>query len=87
MLTRLEISLGDSLPRLSVSDRRMSTVEDATKSMVELLEGKGVDVAFEMVSGTHFSPLAPKFDSALENLLPEHADSEVSSSSEGPVSE
>lgn len=62
MLTRLEISLGDSLPRLSVSDRRMSTVEDATKSMVELLEGKGFDVTFEMVSGTHFSPLAPKFD-------------------------
>lgn len=82
---RIYLSLG--VKEKNVSDRRMSTVEDSTKSMVELLEGKGFDVTFEMVPGTHFSPLAPKFDRALENLLPEHAEPEVSSSSEGPVSE
>lgn len=64
---RLYLSLG--VKEKNAPDRRMATVEDATRETAGLLEGKGFDVTFEMVPGTHFSPAAPKFDRALEILL------------------
>ena len=69
---RIYLSLG--VKEKNVSDRRMATVEDATREMTELLKGKGHDVTFEMVPGTHFSPAAPKFDRALEILLAKPAE-------------
>lgn len=66
---RIYLSLG--VKEKNSPDRRIATVEGATKEIVSLLEGKGFDVTFEMVPGTHFSPAAPKFDRALEVLLAE----------------
>ena len=64
---RIYLSLG--IKEKNAPDRRMANVEDATRETAGLLEGKGFDVTFEMVPGTHFSPAAPKFDRALEMLL------------------
>lgn len=66
---KIYLSLG--VKEKNAPDRRMATVEDATKAVAGLLESKGFDVTFEMVPGTHFSPVGPKFDRALEILLPE----------------
>lgn len=64
---RVYISLGTK--EKNTPDRRMATVEDRTRETVSLLEGRGVDVAFEMVPGTHFSPVLPKLDRAVDSLL------------------
>lgn len=64
-----EIYLSLGVREKDVRDARMSKVEDATKEIASLLGGKGYDVTFEMVPGTHFSPAAPKFDRALGILL------------------
>lgn len=77
---KIYLSLG--VKEKNTPDKRMSTVEDATKAMAELLEGKGFDVTFEMVPGTHFSPAAPKFDRALEVLLSEQEKNASESSPE-----
>lgn len=66
---RIYLSLG--VKEKNTPDKRMAVVEDATKELVPVLEGKGYDVTFEMVPGTHFSPAAPKFDRALEVLMSE----------------
>lgn len=66
---RLYLSLG--VKEKNAPDRRMAAVEDATREIAGLLDGKGFDVTFEMVPGTHFSPAAPKFERALEILLAE----------------
>lgn len=63
----LYLSLG--VKEKNTIDKRMAVVEDATKETVSILEAKGYDVTFEMMSGTHFSPAAPKFERALEVLL------------------
>ena len=70
---KLYLSLGAK--EKNTSDRRMATVEGATNEMVALLREKGFDVTFEIVPGTHFSPVAPKFDRALEILMTESSDS------------
>lgn len=64
---RLYLSLG--VKEKNAPDKRIAAVEDATREVADLLEGKGLDVTFEMVPGTHFSPAVPKFDRALEVLL------------------
>lgn len=61
---KVYISLG--VKEKEAKDRRMARVEDCTRSVVPELEAKGLEVRFEMVPGTHFSPLAPKLDKALE---------------------
>ena len=66
---RIYLSLG--VKEKNTPDKRMAVVEDATKELVPILVGKGYDVTFEMVPGTHFSPAAPKFDRALEVLMSE----------------
>lgn len=64
---KVYISLG--VKEKNTADRRMATVEDRTRETVALLESRNVDVTFEMVSGTHFSPILPKFDKAVDSLL------------------
>ena len=61
------MSLGNK--EKNTSDKRMSKVEDCTKETVSILQSKGLDVTFEMVAGTHFSPLAPRLDRAAACLL------------------
>lgn len=63
---RVYVSLG--VKEKNTPDRRMATVEDRTREAVSLLESKGVDVTFEMVPGTHFSPIMPKLDKAMDAL-------------------
>lgn len=65
--TKVYISLG--VKEKNAPDRRMATVEKCTEKIEESLEGRGVDVTFELVSGTHFSPAAPRFEKALSAIL------------------
>ena len=65
--SRIYLSLG--VKEKNTPDKRMAAVEEATKETVALLEGKGFDVTFEMVPGTHFSPAVPKFERALEIIV------------------
>lgn len=65
--TRVYLSLGKK--EKDVPDKRMSVVEERTGEVAGILESKGLEVSFEMVGGTHFSPAAPKFSKALEALL------------------
>ena len=65
---RIYITLGSK--EKNANDKRLATVEDCTKKTVAQLESKGFDVTFEMVSGTHFSPVAPRLDRALTVLMP-----------------
>ena len=55
----------------NTSDKRMSTVEDCTNDVVDILKEKGVDVTYDLLPGTHFSPVAPRFESALAVILAE----------------
>lgn len=64
---RAYISLGDR--EKETRDTRMATVEERTLEVVDIFKNKGMDVVFEMVPGTHFSPLAPKLDGAMDALL------------------
>lgn len=66
---RVYLSLGQK--EKNTPDKRIATVEDATREISSIIQGKGFDVTFEMVPGTHFSPAAPKFDRTLEILLAE----------------
>lgn len=69
---KIFISLGDREKRSK--DRRMSTVEDATLRFVEDLRRKGVAVDFVLEENTtHFSPVVPRLEKALEALLADAA--------------
>lgn len=45
-------------------DARMATVQDCTNTIYNLLKGKGVDVDYQLVEGTHFSPVIPRLERA-----------------------
>lgn len=64
---KVYMSLG--VKEKNTSDKRMCKVEDRTKETASMLESYGVNVTLEMVPGTHFSPLAPKLDKAVDYLL------------------
>ena len=55
----------------NTSDKRMATVEDCTDAVVDILKEKGVDVTYDLQPGTHFSPVVPRFESALAVILAE----------------
>lgn len=65
--SKVYISLGAR--EKNTPDKRMAAVEDRTRETVALLESRNVDVTFEMVPGTHFSPVLPKLDRAVDSLL------------------
>lgn len=62
------ISLGDKESK--TKDKRMSSVEDATLQVVSNLREKGTLVEYALEEGvTHFSPVVPRLEKALESLF------------------
>ena len=57
------------LKEKNTSDKRMARVEDYTNEVTATLQNKGIDVTFEMVQGTHFSPVEPRFDTAFACII------------------
>lgn len=48
-------------------DKRMATVEERTVAVANILKSKSqVSVMFELVEGTHFSPIMPRLERAFE---------------------
>lgn len=51
----------------NAKDKRMATVEDRTIAAAEILKSKSqAAVMFELVEGTHFSPILPRLERAFE---------------------
>ena len=51
----------------NAKDKRMATVEERTLAVANLLKSKTqADVVFELVEGTHFSPIMPRLERAFE---------------------
>ena len=51
----------------NAKDKRMATVEERTLAAANLLKSKTQpDVVFELVEGTHFSPIMPRLERAFE---------------------
>ena len=48
-------------------EKRMATVEERTLAAANILRAKSqADVSFELVEGTHFSPIMPRLERAFE---------------------
>ena len=48
-------------------DKRMATVEERTRTAAEILKTKSqAAITFELVDGTHFSPILPRLERAFE---------------------
>lgn len=51
----------------NAKEKRMATVEECTKTAANILKEKScADVVFELVEGTHFSPIMPRLERAFE---------------------
>ena len=61
------LSLGDK--EKDSKNKRIATVEDATNIVADALREKGSVVNLRIISGTHFSPIVPRLEDALEFIL------------------
>ncbi|MGN0032918.1 MAG: alpha/beta hydrolase [Candidatus Limimorpha sp.] len=52
----------------NAGDKRMATVEDRTKIAAEIMKKNELSVTFELVEGTHFSPIMPRLERGFEML-------------------
>ena len=51
----------------NAKDKRMATVEERTRATANILKSKSqASVTFELVEGTHFSPILPRLNRAFE---------------------
>ena len=51
----------------NAKDKRMATVKERTHAAANILKSKSqVSVLFELVEGTHFSPILPRLERAFE---------------------
>lgn len=51
----------------NAKEKRMATVEERTHAAAEILKSNSqADVIFELVEGTHFSPILPRLEQAFE---------------------
>lgn len=64
---KVHISLGDK--EKNSKDPRMSTVESCTERVVEILRQQSVDVDYQLFHGTHFSPIVPRLEMALNSIM------------------
>lgn len=64
---KVHLSLGDR--EKNSKDKRMATVEDASLAIAHILGEKGCNVDFNLVPGTHFSPIIPRLEMAFESIL------------------
>ena len=64
-LKKVCILLGEK--EKNAKDKRMATVEERTHAAANILKSKSqVSVLFELVEGTHFSPILPRLEQAFE---------------------
>ena len=66
-IRKIYISLG--LREKNSKDHRIATVEEATGQVVNHLKDKGKDLVYILEDCTHFSPILPRLQVALEVLL------------------
>ena len=53
----------------NAKEKRMSTVEERSLAAADILKGKSqATVTFELVEGTHFSPILPRMERAMMTL-------------------
>ena len=51
----------------NAKDKRMATVEERTRAAADMLKTKSqAAITFELVDGTHFSPIMPRLERAFE---------------------
>ena len=51
----------------NAKEKRMATVEERTQTAANILKEKNqASVTFELVEGTHFSPIMPRLERAFE---------------------
>ena len=50
----------------NAGDKRMATVEDRTQTAAEIIRKNNIFVTFELVEGTHFSPIMPRLERGFE---------------------
>ena len=68
-LKKTVLLLGDK--EKNSKEKRMATVEDRTIEVVNILKKKGQgEVCFELVEGTHFSPIMPRLERAFSLMKP-----------------
>lgn len=53
----------------NAGDKRMATVEVRTQTAAEIMRKNNVSVAFELVEGTHFSPIMPRLERGFEIIF------------------
>ena len=64
-LIRVCILLGEK--EKNAKEKRMATVEERTLAAAKILRAKSqADIVFELVEGTHFSPIMPRLERAFE---------------------
>lgn len=64
---KVHLSLGDR--EKNSKDKRMATVENASLAIAHILGEKGCNVDFNLVPGTHFSPIIPRLEMAFDSIL------------------
>jgi predicted alpha/beta superfamily hydrolase len=53
----------------NAKDKRMATVEEKTHAAAEILKANShASILFELVEGTHFSPILPRLERAFEEV-------------------
>ena len=60
------ISLGDK--EAESRNRHLRSIAEDTASVVKILEAQGIPTLFEWTEGTHFDPLVPRLDKAMNAL-------------------
>lgn len=64
---KVHLSLGNK--ERNSKNERIAEVENATVQIAELLAGYGCEVDFQIIEGTHFSPIVPRLELALNSIL------------------
>lgn len=64
---RVHLSLGNR--EKNSKDERMSQVETLTEQIVQNLAGRNFSIDYQLVEGTHFSPIEPRLELAFTDLL------------------
>lgn len=66
--SKVHLSIGDK--EKDTRDSRVATIEDATARVAGILKGKGLNVDCQHIPGvTHFSPIFPRIETALNSIL------------------
>lgn len=64
---KIHLSLGDK--EKNTRNQRVAIVEDATNEIADILKNYGYTVDSVVIEGTHFSPIIPRMEKALESIF------------------